>query len=52
MGLESTLVPTRFLATMGHLIAVVMVFYTRGNNVRAALASTYSSSEFSDAESS
>ena len=33
MDLRSTLIPLRFFLTVGHLLAVIMISYTKNNNV-------------------
>lgn len=33
----NTLVPARFLTTVGHLLASIMLYVTRGGNIRASL---------------
>mmetsp|Transcript_19872 Transcript_19872/g.27731 ORF Transcript_19872/g.27731 Transcript_19872/m.27731 type:complete len:142 (-) Transcript_19872:220-645(-) len=43
--LES-IIPARFLATVGFLIAAIMVYYSKDDNIRASLPATYSSSEY------
>jgi hypothetical protein len=52
MGIESTLIPTRFLTTVGHLIALLMIFYTKDANVRAGIRVEFSTAEYDDAQSS
>jgi hypothetical protein len=49
MGLFNTTVPTRFLVTMGHLIATIMVFYTKGDNIRVGLPVSFTAPQFNDA---
>lgn len=51
MGVESVLVPTRFLATMGHLTAVLMLFWTKEKNIERTLPLDYTESEFDDKNS-
>lgn len=49
--LQSQMIPTRFLCTMGHFIALIMVFYTKKNNLRASLVDNNSSSDYLNANS-
>lgn len=37
MRVEDRVIPARFLVTIGHLIAMLMVFKTKGDNVYAGL---------------
>jgi hypothetical protein len=50
--LDSQLIPTRFLLTMAHFIAVLMVFYTKQNNIANSLASDYTQGDYNQATSS
>lgn len=48
MRLSDTLVPTRFLCTIGHLVLLVMIFYTKEKNINAALGDNFTSDEFDE----
>jgi hypothetical protein len=48
----NTIVPTRFLTTIGHLIVVLMINYTYEANIRASLRINYSQAEWDSAETS
>ena len=37
MALNDSIVPARFMFTMGHLMAVLMIFFSKEDNVRAGL---------------
>jgi hypothetical protein len=52
MTANDTLIPTRFLATIGHMITVLMIFNTRAGNIRASLAVDATSVDYDDADSS
>lgn len=45
---KEQLIPARFLLTMGHFIALLMVPFTKDDNVYAALSSDPSSSQYRD----
>lgn len=47
--LDSQLIPTRFLLTMAHFIAVLMVFYTKQNNIRNSLAIGHTTGDYDEA---
>ena len=36
-AVNSALIPARFLATLGHFLAVTMIFYTKADNITSAL---------------
>eukprot|EP00163_Fabomonas_tropica_P000376 TRINITY_DN10229_c0_g1_i2.p1 TRINITY_DN10229_c0_g1~~TRINITY_DN10229_c0_g1_i2.p1 ORF type:complete len:148 (-),score=10.14 TRINITY_DN10229_c0_g1_i2:84-500(-) len=42
----NTTIPTRFLVTIGHLIASLMVFHTKADNIEAALPFGHTDQEF------
>ena len=46
----NTTVPTRFLATVAHLMAIAMIFYSMDDNIRAGLSLNYSQSDYDAAE--
>jgi len=46
MGVEHTIIPVRFLTTVGHLIATLMLFYTRRGNVLASLPLTFTPADY------
>lgn len=48
--MSDALIPTRFLTTLAHLLAIVMLFSSYENNIRVALATTSQQSEYEDAE--
>jgi len=50
--MDNQMIPTRFLLTMAHFIAVLMVFYTKQNNIANSLASDATSGEYNAATSS
>jgi len=50
--LDSQIIPTRFLMTMAHFIAVIMVIYTKQNNILDSLSASYTSSEYDSAKRS
>ncbi|KAL1502955.1 hypothetical protein AB1Y20_011026 [Prymnesium parvum] len=52
MAARDTLVPVRFLAMLGHLLAVLLLFFARRDNVLVALRFNYSDSEYDAADSS
>jgi hypothetical protein len=52
MGVMTVLVPARFITLMGHFIACVLVFWTRGDNVRAGLPLQYAQVDFERAQAS
>lgn len=49
MRVEDRVIPARFLVTMGHLVAVLMVFKTKSDNVHAGLATDPSATEVAKA---
>lgn len=48
----NVLVPARFITLMGHFLAVVCLFFTKSDNVRAGLPLRHSQSEFDRANAS
>ncbi|KAJ1632009.1 transmembrane protein [Pavlovales sp. CCMP2436] len=48
----TVLVPTRFITMVGHFIACVLVFWTKGDNVHAGLPLQYSTVQFDRAQAS
>ncbi|KAK3737163.1 hypothetical protein RRG08_016467 [Elysia crispata] len=47
--MQSTgLVPARFLTIIAHLVLVIVIFWTREENIRACLPEDYTSSEYDD----
>lgn len=52
MGIEDSVIPARFLVTLGHLIGVLMVFKTKSDNVYAGLAYHPSVAEIDAAKNS
>lgn len=46
-----TLIPTRFLTTLAHLLAVLMIFSSKANNIRVALPVTHNADEFNELDS-
>mmetsp|Transcript_7946 Transcript_7946/g.9731 ORF Transcript_7946/g.9731 Transcript_7946/m.9731 type:complete len:145 (-) Transcript_7946:238-672(-) len=49
--INDMLIPARFLATMGHLIAVIMANLTINDNIDIALSSTSSDDDYNAAKS-
>ena len=49
---NTILIPARFMLTMGHLIAIIMLFYTKEDNVKASLAASASTAELALVRSS
>ncbi|XP_063302084.1 transmembrane protein 107 isoform X1 [Pelobates fuscus] len=47
MSAISSLVPSRFLTLIAHLVIVITIFWSRENNVLACLPVTYTQQEFS-----
>ncbi|CEO94941.1 hypothetical protein PBRA_003754 [Plasmodiophora brassicae] len=47
MGIESTLLPTRFLLTTVHLMAILTLFNSKDANIRAALPISYTTVQYS-----
>ena len=52
MGVMTVLVPVRFIAMMGHFIACTLVFWSRGDNVRAGLPLKFTQEQFDRADAS
>lgn len=50
--LDSQMIPTRFLMTMAHFIAVLMVFYTKQDNILNSMSVGYTSGAYKEATSS
>jgi hypothetical protein len=50
--LDGQMIPTRFLMTMAHFIAIIMVFYTKHNNIANSLSIGHTQSEYNEATSS
>ena len=48
--MSDILIPTRFLTTLAHLLAVVMLFSSYENNIKVALTTTYQKSEYDDVD--
>ena len=48
----STIVPTRFLCTVGHLIAIWMISYTKAANIQAGLSIDYTTTQYNTANTS
>ncbi|XP_056589500.1 transmembrane protein 107 like [Triplophysa dalaica] len=46
MPMEITLVPARFLTLIGHLVIVIIIFWSRENSVRACLPLDYTDEEY------
>ena len=49
MGQQYLLIPARFMLTMGHLICVVMTYYTIDDNIDAGLGSNPKGGAYSTA---
>ncbi|XP_029437331.1 transmembrane protein 107 isoform X2 [Rhinatrema bivittatum] len=47
MPVISSLVPSRFLTLVAHLVIVITIFWSRENNVLACLPPTYTKEEYS-----
>mmetsp|Transcript_4727 Transcript_4727/g.12148 ORF Transcript_4727/g.12148 Transcript_4727/m.12148 type:complete len:99 (-) Transcript_4727:522-818(-) len=52
MAAGQVLIPFRFMSMVGHFIACLMVFWTRGDNVRAGLPLRYTPAQYEGAEAS
>lgn len=50
MRVEDRVIPTRFLVTIGHLIAVLMVFKTKVDNVYVGLGNDPTAAQVAAAE--
>ena len=50
MGVESKLMPTRFVLTMAHFIAVMMIFSTKDDNILASLPSSFTADQLETQE--
>ncbi|XP_017563559.1 transmembrane protein 107 like isoform X1 [Pygocentrus nattereri] len=46
MSAISSLVPTRFLTLIAHLVIVIIIFWSRENNVKACLPLDYTNEEY------
>eukprot|EP00474_Spongospora_subterranea_P009099 CRZ09557.1 hypothetical protein [Spongospora subterranea] len=51
MGIETTLLPSRFLLTTLHFMVVTMLFNSKGNNLRAGLSLTFTIDQYRQVES-
>mmetsp|Transcript_17162 Transcript_17162/g.23895 ORF Transcript_17162/g.23895 Transcript_17162/m.23895 type:complete len:142 (-) Transcript_17162:103-528(-) len=49
--IHDSLIPARFLSTMGYLIAASLVYFSKDDNIRSSLAATYSTSEYDTKDS-
>lgn len=52
MGVMTVLVPARFITMVGHFIACVLVFWSKGDNVRGGLPLNYSAEQYAAANAS
>ncbi|XP_063786942.1 transmembrane protein 107 isoform X4 [Pseudophryne corroboree] len=50
MAVISSLVPARFLTLTAHLVIVITIFWSRGNNVLACLPVDYTQEQYSAAD--
>eukprot|EP00033_Pygsuia_biforma_P002222 GCRY01002462.1.p1 GENE.GCRY01002462.1~~GCRY01002462.1.p1 ORF type:complete len:141 (+),score=21.26 GCRY01002462.1:158-580(+) len=50
MGIESKLIPFRFITLVCHFIAAVLVTSTKDENIKASIPLQYTSGEYSDKE--
>eukprot|EP00696_Hemimastix_kukwesjijk_P004362 gnl/Hemi2/15380_TR5177_c0_g2_i1.p1 gnl/Hemi2/15380_TR5177_c0_g2~~gnl/Hemi2/15380_TR5177_c0_g2_i1.p1 ORF type:complete len:154 (+),score=18.90 gnl/Hemi2/15380_TR5177_c0_g2_i1:36-464(+) len=50
-SVHGSVIPARFYATIGHFILLVMIFYSKGDNITASLSSGYSASDYNSANS-
>ncbi|XP_075715352.1 transmembrane protein 107 isoform X1 [Rhinoderma darwinii] len=50
MGVISSLVPSRFLTLIAHLVIVITIFWSRENNVLACLPADYTQEQFKAAD--
>lgn len=48
----NVLVPARFIAMMGHFIACVLVFWSKGDNVRGGLPFSFTAEQYDRANAS
>ncbi|KAK9513831.1 hypothetical protein VZT92_027334 [Zoarces viviparus] len=48
MSAVSSLVPARFLTIIAHLVIVITIFWSRGNNVKACLPLDFTQEQYDD----
>jgi len=49
-NLLEVLIPARFMLTMGHLVSLLMIFYTKKENILAGLPSDPGKSRYDEAK--